>query len=287
MKKISKYFFIILQYCVPHHALSRFTGILAKSEIYWIKNILIKSFLFFFKVNLSEAEYSNLNNYKSFNDFFTRKLKKDAREIDLSSNKIISPVDGNVSEAGNIDDGKIIQAKGKYYTLSNLIAGDIDLLNLFNKGKFVTIYLAPKDYHRVHMPYDGKLIKTIYIPGRLFSVNKMTVESVNNLFARNERLVCFFQTENGPMILVMVGAMIVCGINTVWKMPNPNGKIQITQHNLHLFKGQEVGSFNLGSTVILISQENILWADELTSGNDIKLGESIATFIEREVDLNL
>lgn len=287
MKKIFKYSFVILQFCIPKRHLSRITGVLAKSEIKWVKNTLIKIFLLFFKVNLMEAEYKELCEYKSFDAFFTRKLKSNARIINMSPSKIISPVDGSISELGRIEHEKLIQAKGKYYSLFNLLAGDNDLISIFRKGKFMTIYLAPKDYHRVHMPYDGRLVKTIYIPGKLFSVNQATVESLNNLFAKNERLVCFFETKNGPMILILVGAMIVCGINTVWNMPKVEGEIQTIKHDIYLSKGQEMGSFSLGSTVILLSQENVNWESELIGGYDITLGKPIGTLKEEEDDLIL
>lgn len=283
MREISKKLFIILQLCIPQHGLSRITSLLAKSEIFWVKNILIKTFLYFFKVNLSESEHNKLDEFRSFNDFFTRKLKEEAREIDDRLNKLISPVDGSISELGSIENDKLIQAKGKYYSLSSLLAADSSLTNIFREGDFMTIYLAPKDYHRVHMPCDGRLLKTIYIPGKLFSVNQITVESVNNLFAKNERLVCLFDTKNGPMLLILVGAMIVCGINTIWKMPKPEGKIQTLEHDIYLSKGQEMGSFSLGSTVILLfPQRSINWENELVSGSDIKLGSPIANLKEEE-----
>ena len=197
-----------LQRVVPQHGLSRFIGRVAASEQPWIKNLFIRQFARVYGVNLAEAEEDNFDDYRSFNDFFTRALKADARPI---ADGIVCPADGSVSQLGNIDDNRLLQAKGHDYTLQSL-AGRLG--SGFENGTFCTVYLAPSDYHRVHLPYGGTLTDTLAVPGALFSVNAATESTIEGLFARNERLVCRFETEFGPMLVVLVGAMIVASIAT-------------------------------------------------------------------------
>jgi len=251
--------FIAFQYLIPQHFLSRLVARFAESKTF--KKPFINFFIRRYRVDLSEAIIQDPDEFKNFNAFFTRELKADARPLANESAAVVCPADGAVSQIGNIVDNKLLQAKGRYYSVADLLAGDISMAENFQEGVFATIYLSPRDYHRVHMPVAGVLQKTIYVPGDLFSVNQSTAEAVPNLFARNERLVCLFQTDAGPMVLVLVGAMIVAGIDTVWsgQVCPPSGKATIrsvdyTDHNppIELAMGAEMGRFRLGSTAIVL-----------------------------------
>lgn len=269
--------FVLLQYCLPQHAISRLAGKLANTTNPKIKNFLIEKFASHYKVDLSEAQEPNCQNYPTFNQFFTRALKPSARSIDASHHSIVSPADGAISEMGSLTKDKLLQAKGRHYTLNELLADDVALAQEFYNGQFATIYLSPKDYHRVHMPCDGKLVKTIYIPGKLFSVNNATVNRVPNLFARNERLVCAFQTQHGPMLLILVGAMIVSGISVVWEEQAPAADHIVNKYHekpISLKKGEEMGRFHLGSTVIILLPRNAMqWLDSLSSADTVRMGQ--------------
>jgi phosphatidylserine decarboxylase len=283
---LKRQFFIAFQHLVPQHALSRIVGWLADSRIPLIKNTFIRFFAKKYQINMAEAQIENPLDYPTFNAFFTRALKDGARPIDVDDYAIVSPADGAISQIGKIDYGRIVQAKGRGYGLSTLLGGYPHLSDLFKNGYFVTIYLSPRDYHRVHMPIQGTLRETVYIPGDLYSVNQTTAQEVDQLFARNERLVALFDTEAGPMAMVLVGAMIVAGIETVWsgqeapviKKPvikafQPKPETPIT-----LEKGEEMGRFKLGSTVILLfGQDAIDWVDALQENSGVRLGERIAT----------
>ena len=265
------------QYIIPQHVLSKLMFRFARIENVWLKNKFTHWFVKSYQVNLSEALRENVEDYQHFNDFFTRALKPDARKIGLS--EIICPVDGAVSQAGNISHATIFQAKKHYYTVSALLGGDYRA-DQFESGSFATIYLSPKDYHRIHMPYDAKLISMDYIPGDLFSVNKSTAEGVENLFARNERVVCYFQTQFGLCAFVLVGAIFVGSMQTVWEgqiNPPYQRKVQhfdYTNKDINLKKGDEMGRFNMGSTVIMLmpSQDNSL---NLSAGQAVRMGESL------------
>ena len=228
--------FTTLQQFVPQQKISKAAGRLAASRHPWVKRAFIRSFAKAYDVSLDEYERQSLNAYESFNDFFTRELQDDARTIDTTVNGIVSPADGMISQLGQINDHKLLQAKGRDYDIGQLLADNADG-DYFADGSFATVYLAPSNYHRVHMPFDGTLIKTRYVPGTLFSVNNTTAANVPDLFARNERLVCMFDTAYGKAAVVMVGAMIVAGIETV-----ATGKItrttdiQLEQHNIKLEK---------------------------------------------------
>lgn len=272
--------FVLSQYLVPQHSLSRLVGWFASTEINWIKNTFIEKFAAKFDVNMDEALEEDLRAYKSFNDFFTRALKDGARPI--SDDKIVSPADGAISQLGEIELGRCFQAKGRDFGVNELLGGDAERAEPFMKGDFATIYLSPKDYHRVHMPCDGVLKETVYVPGDLFSVNPATAEGVDGLFARNERLVCMFETEHGPMAMVLVGAMIVAGIETVWSgqvCPLPK-KAQVQKYDggeIRLKKGEEMGRFKLGSTVILcFPPDTIDFNDEIKAESPLKMGQGIA-----------
>lgn len=274
--------FIASQYLVPHHSLSRLTGMLAESEFGPIRNTFIRQFATRFKVDMSEAERESLSDYRNFNDFFTRALKADARTFPEAADAFACPVDGAVSQIGRIEEGRIFQAKGQSFTATELLGGDDQQAHYYQNGHFATLYLSPRDYHRIHMPCAGKLLRTTFVPGRLFSVNTVTAENVPRLFARNERLVCEFETEQGRMIMVLVGAMIVASIETTWAGVVAPYQRQIQQHHydepdLHLSRGEEMGRFRLGSTVILLLPENSLtWSADLTSGSPVRLGQTLS-----------
>lgn len=281
---IKKNLFIAFQYLVPQHLLSRIVGKIAASEIYWLKNLFITKFIKQFGINMQEAKLKNADDFASFNEFFTRELEDGARTFSDQENGILSPADGAVSQIGDIKDGRIFQAKGQDYSLLELLGGDKALSDEFMGGKFTTIYLSPKDYHRVHMPTTGTLRKLVYIPGDLFSVNQTTAENVPRLFARNERAVAIFDTNQGPMAMVLVGAMIVAAIETVWagRITPPSRQIKTTDYTntqpIELLKGVEMGQFLLGSTVVLcFAEDSINWAEKLTAESPLKVGEIIAS----------
>ena len=272
------------QYILPHHPLSRLMGQLTHSENKIWKNFFIKQIASHYGVNMEEAIDSDINAYPSFNHFFTRALKPGARTIASNAGDIACPADGAVSQAGNITDGNIIQAKGQSYTAVDLLGGDEQRAAPFKNGKFTTIYLSPKDYHRLHMPLDGTLREMIHVPGRLFSVNAATANSVPRLFARNERVVAIFDTEIGPMALVLVGAIFVASIETVWhgEVTPPTAKsIQTWQYKddaPQLKRGEELGRFNMGSTIIALFGENAMnWEEAFVAGEKVQLGEKIGT----------
>lgn len=272
--------FITFQHIVPQHLLSRSVGYLAASENTFVKNTFIKNFAAKYQINMAEALEENPLAYKSFNDFFTRALKPNARPIASDSKAIISPADGAISQIGAITADKIFQAKGHDYSVTTLLGGNEQRAAAFVGGQFATVYLSPKDYHRVHMPFMGKLTQMIYVPGDLFSVNTTTAENVPNLFARNERVVCLFDTEVGQMAVVLVGAMIVAGIATAWAGNlAPQGKNVITTNydgSITLKKGDELGCFYLGSTAIVLFGANVMqWRDGLSATNPVRMGEAM------------
>ena len=278
--RLKKQIFIQAQRVVPQHQLSRVVGKLAASEHRLIKNTVIQAFKAQYGIDMSIAEQSNALKYKSFNEFFTRSLKDGVRRIDLDANAIVSPADGAISQLGQIEQGEIFQAKGQSFSVEKLIA-DPQLAEPFKQGQFATVYLSPKDYHRVHMPFAGTLTETLYVPGELFSVNQITAENIPGLFARNERMVCLFDTELGRMAVVLVGAMIVAGIETVATgKVKPSGRLELNQHNLFLEKGAELGRFYLGSTaVILFEQDKIAWDTALTANSVVVMGQKMGHLV--------
>lgn len=249
---------VLPQYLIPQHSLSVIMHKLTRCQWHWFKNLFIKFICWKFKVDLNEAKTADLAAYNSFNAFFTRELKTGVREVVAGDDVLVSPVDGAISQLGDITDGRIIQAKGHDYSIRDLLGGDAELASQFEGGQFATIYLSPRDYHRIHMPLSGQLTKMRYVPGKLFSVNPLTARTVPNLFARNERVVTVFETEFGPLVQVLVGAIFVGSMETVWQgmITPPYGK-QImdwdyTNQSLRFNKGDEMGRFNMGSTVVLL-----------------------------------
>ena len=272
--------FVFSQYIIPQHALSRLVGWFASTKIEFIKSFFIKNFAKKFGINMAEAKIEDLDAFASFNDFFTRELKDGARPI--ADTKLVSPADGAVSQLGKIELGRVFQAKGRDFSVTELLGGDSDRAEPYLNGDFTTIYLSPKDYHRVHMPCAGTLIETVYVPGDLFSVNPATAQGVDGLFARNERLVCMFETEHGPMAMVLVGAMIVAGIETVWSgqvcpLPKEAQVQKFDGKKIKLEKGEEMGRFKLGSTVVLcFPQDAIKFKEEIMATSPLQMGQALA-----------
>jgi phosphatidylserine decarboxylase len=274
------------QYVLPHHALSRMLSILTHCENNAWKNLFIKQIISYYGVNMDEALEQDINAYKSFNHFFTRELKPGARPLTSGKNAIACPADGLVSQAGDVSDGNIFQAKGKNFTATDLLGGSAERAKPFNNGIFTTIYLAPKDYHRLHMPLTGTLREMVHIPGRLFSVNTATTNSVPGLFARNERVAAIFDTGSGPMALVLVGAIFVSSIETVWHgvvTPPSIKSVQSWRYQDNaptLQIGEEMGRFNMGSTIIvLFGKGKAQWASDLKADKVVKVGEIIGKAI--------
>lgn len=274
--------FIRLQHLIPQHGLSRAAGWLASTDNKLLKNTFINWFVKRYNVDMSLAAEENPLAYNCFNDFFTRALKPGARPIHSATDAIVCPADGAISQLGKIVDGRIFQAKGQSYTALELLGGDETLAAEFADGSFATVYLSPRDYHRVHMPYTGKLRAMVSIPGELFSVNTVTAENVPRLFARNERAVAIFDTDLGPMAVVLVGAMIVAGIETVWDgqiAPFASRDIATSLYpyqNITLNKGDEMGRFKLGSTaIVLFAKDKILWDEKFSAGTPTKMGEQM------------
>ena len=274
--KLKKQIFIQTQKVVPQQQLSRVVGKVAASENPIIKNIVIQAFKAQYGIDMSIAEQTDALKYKSFNDFFTRALKDGVRDIDQDASSIVSPADGAISQLGKIQNGDVFQAKGQSFSVDKLI-GDTQLATPFVNGEFATVYLSPKDYHRVHMPFAGTLTETLYIPGELFSVNQTTAENIPGLFARNERMVCLFDTELGRMAVVLVGAMIVAGIETVATgKVKPTGRIELHHHDLVLEKGAELGRFYLGSTaVVLFEKDKMNWDAQFQANSAVVMGEAL------------
>lgn len=270
------------QYLIPQHLLSVTMHRLANSRVTWFKKAFIHFIVSRYRVNVSEAAETDLSTYSSFNDFFTRALRTGIRPIAKGDNIMTSPVDGAISQIGKINAGRIIQAKGRDYSVVELLGGDIALAEQFEQGQFATIYLSPKDYHRIHMPLDGKLKQMRYIPGKLFSVNPRTARAVPKLFARNERVVTVFETEQGPLVMVLVGAIFVGSMETVWagKITPAYGN-EIKEWNYEgdqapLDKGEEMGRFNMGSTVVLLLPKTMQpFKSDIHAESLIKLGEAM------------
>ncbi len=277
--------FVLSQYVTPQLMVSRFAGRLADHDSNpALKNRVIKWFIGRYGVNMSEAAESDPTAYPSFNAFFTRALKPGLRPIAEGEKTLVSPVDGAISQLGQVSNDRVFQAKGQSFSLTELLGGDTQWANTFADGEFSTIYLSPKDYHRIHMPLAGTLREMVYIPGKLFSVNPVTAENVPNLFARNERVACIFDTEAGPMALVLVGAMIVGSVETVWSgvVAPGNGEVTTTRYEgdeaRAFAKGEEMGRFRLGSTVVMVMPKGAAtWNDDQVAGKTVRMGEPFGT----------
>lgn len=267
-------------YVLPHHAISWCIFKLARIRWRPFKNLAIRIYTQLHRVNLQEAVITDRYEYESLNAFFTRALKPESRPLDHDSDNWVCPVDGTVSQAGEIRDGRIFQAKGHDYSLLELLGGDAATADLLDDGHFATLYLSPRDYHRIHMPADADLVSMTYIPGRLFSVADHTVQAVPRLFARNERVVCRFETRHGPMVMVLVGAINVSATETVWHglVTTRGGAMKTYDYrrgDVSLRRGEEMGRFNLGSTVILITAAPFEWNAGIKAGAPVLMGTGI------------
>lgn len=275
---------IAFQYVMPQHYLTQIAGWLAKQKWGAITHLIIRLFAKKYQINMQEAAKPNFDDYESFNQFFIRQLTENARPINQNPQALCLPADGKISQIGKIDNNLLLQAKGHYFTLKDLLAGDDALAQSFEQGDFVITYLSPRDYHRVHMPCDATLRKMIYVPGDLFSVNPFLNTHIPHLFARNERVICVFDTKIGPMVQILVGATITASISTCWAgIVNPPRINQVkTWHYegesaIQLYKGQEMGAFQLGSTVInLFAKDQIKFADYLEQDVSVRMGEILA-----------
>jgi phosphatidylserine decarboxylase len=276
-------FKVYSQYLLPKQALTAFAGWVASRQRGSVTTALIRWFVGKYQVNMAEAANPDITSYLSFNDFFTRALRPDARP--LAAAALVCPVDGAISQFGPIAGEQIFQAKGHQYSTTALVGGDAALAEQFRGGSFATIYLSPRDYHRIHMPCDGRLLRMIYVPGDLFSVNPVTARGVPGLFARNERVVCVFDTAQGPMVLTLVGATIVGSMATVWHGVLPReGAVREWHYNSQtphvlLKKGDEMGRFLLGSTVVLLFPQGPLQFNPgWQPGGPVRLGDAMANF---------
>jgi phosphatidylserine decarboxylase len=278
------YLFALPQYVLPQHLLSAVMERLSRSRCRWLKDPLIRWFASRYRIDWEEARFRSPGAYPDFNTFFTRALRPGVRPVDPTPGALVSPVDAVVSQAGTAEGERLYQAKGGTFDLVRLLGGSAARAAPFRGGSFVTLYLSPRDYHRIHMPLAGTLEEMVCVPGRLFSVNPATTRVVPELFARNERVVVFFETEVGPLALVLVGAVFVGSIETVWhgsvtpprrpevcRWEYPAGGVELT-------KGQEMGRFNMGSTVIvLVGKERADWIPDLAPGRRVRVGEGIGS----------
>lgn len=272
---------------LPHALLSRAVRQATRWRTRWWKNLLIRLFVRRFNVDMTEAEQPDATTYPDFNAFFTRALKAGIRPLPAAVEAIACPVDGRVSQAGAIDRDRILQAKGHDYSLTTLLGGDAQRAAAFSGGEFATLYLSPRDYHRIHMPSTATLLETVYVPGRLYSVAPHTTRAIPGLFARNERLVCVFETGSGPMAMVLVGAIFVSCMETIWSgivNPRMRQQLQATRHDrpgmpaVRLQRGAEMGRFNMGSTVILLfGPGQARWSEALRAGAPVSMGQLIGT----------
>jgi phosphatidylserine decarboxylase len=276
--------FVTSQYLLPKKALTRLAGAFASAEAGALTTAAIRWFVNHYGVNMAEAVEPRIEHYKTFNDFFTRALKPGARPVAAAD--LICPIDGAISQFGRIERDQIFQAKGHRYSSTALLAGDAELARRFDDGEFVTLYLSPKDYHRIHMPCDGRLRRMVYVPGDLFSVNPTTARGVPGLFARNERVVCLFDGPRGPFVLVLVGATIVGSMATVWhgvvNPPRPGivRRWDYDDAGIALQQGDEMGRFLLGSTVVMLFPKDSLrfnasWAPE----RGVCMGEPMGEYL--------
>lgn len=276
-QKFLKFLFEVM----PHHAVSRVVYLITRLHGPQVSP-LIAWFVKRYGVDMDDAEESDIGYYRTFNEFFTRPLKHGIRPIAAGDNTLACPCDGVVSQAGSIRSGAIVQAKGRGYSVRELLGDDRELTKQFADGRFATIYLAPRHYHRLHMPMDANLVRMIHVPGRLYSVADWTVREIPRLFARNERLVCCFDSAAGPFVMVLVGAMNVSAIETVWSGLVAHGR-KISEYDYshtrkEISKGAEMGRFNMGSTLILLTGNSIEWLPHLAPGYELKMGQLIGHF---------
>ena len=269
------------QFIIPQHTLTRIVYHITRCKFSLLKNFLIRIFIFYFKIDMEQACSKEITSYKDFNHFFTRKIKSNLRPV--TNTGIACPVDGTISQLGQIDGKNLIQAKGHFFNLANLVTSEDEAMK-FDNGNFITLYLSPRDYHRIHMPIDGQLYKMLHVPGRLFSVNPASTRIIKNLFSRNERVVCLFDTIIGPMAIIMVGALFVGSVDTVWA-----GTVTSRKSNsisnwsyfedgdvVNLKRGEELGRFNMGSSVIVLFGPGVMnWESGYKPGNPVLMGSRL------------
>jgi phosphatidylserine decarboxylase len=289
MSKFLAWPFVLLQCLLPKHLLTALVFRIARIRIASIKNFLIRRFVDIYDVDVEEADLPVPDGYPSFNDFFTRRLVDGARPIDSATNSIVSPVDGTVSAVGRLDADMLLQAKGRHYSLSDLLMSDIEDAERYRNGSFATLYLAPHNYHRVHCPLDASLVAMRYVPGALYSVNAATVSLMPNLFTRNERLICHFDSSASPIILIFVGAMHVGSISTPWTgllRPRRRGVVQDLDilkqgHPVEVAQGDLLGWFNMGSTVIvLLPPGSCELSLDAGAGEAVRMGQAIGRILQ-------
>ena len=275
--------FVLFQYLIPQHGLSRLIHFVSRIRTTWFKNSLIRGFSWLYAVDTDEARMRVPDDYPTFNAFFTRSLKTGARALPAEPLTLVSPVDGTISQIGSIEGGALFQAKGFQFSVEQLL-DDPEATDAFDRGTFATIYLAPYNYHRIHMSVSGNLEEMRYLPGRLFSVNQATVASVPRLFARNERVACRFATPAGAMAMVLVGALNVGSIETVWggeiapASPRKPSLRRYRKGSVSLARGSEMGRFNMGSTVVLLfAPGRVVLNHNLESGQVLRMGQPLAT----------
>jgi len=279
---------VSLQRLLPARLIGNAVYHLSRIEIVWIKNALINGFSWLYDVNTGEAENPVPDGYQSFNHFFSRNLQEGARQFDTGPDNFLAPADGTIAQLGKAHEGLLIQAKGVEFSASDLL-GDEQLAADLADASFATIYLAPYNYHRLHMPIDGELVQTLFIPGLLYSVNARTTAAVPGLYAINERLVCQFQSPAGPFAMVLVGAMNVASISTAWggEIPSPKDYRIQRQHYSGssapmLKQGEYMGHFNMGSTVVMLGPENLSeWDSSLTTGDSIEVGSKLGSIVNK------
>jgi len=275
------------QYLLPQHLLSRSMHWLTRRQAGPLKDAVVKRFIRAFDVDMQEAQQPDPSHYATFNAFFTRALRPGSRPLSTDHDAVASPVDGTVSQLGSIDDGRLFQAKGHDFGLTDLLGGNPADSAAYENGSFATLYLSPRDYHRIHIPLDAELRRMIYIPGRLFAVKPSTVRTVPGLFARNERVACLFESTAGPMAVILVGAIFVGSIETVWSgeltptSPRTPANWDYPDASKLFHKGDEIGRFNMGSTVILLfANGRTHWDPQLCAGSKVRMGQTIATMTQ-------
>lgn len=286
----------LLMHLLPHHLLSRLMLYATRLRVVFLKNLFIDHFTRLYNIDLSQAVLENRDDYASFNAFFTRELKPELRPLETDPNAIVCPADGTISQFGKILAGELIQAKGKNFTLVNLLGLGQQDHKHFERGEFATIYLSPADCHRLYMPMDGTLTRMVHVPGRLFSVNQQSAETIPDLFARNERVIVYFQTSVGMMAFIMVGAIFVSSIETVWSgvvTPPSSQCIRSWNYPQHgegsvtLKKGEEVGRFNMGSTVILLFEEDAMaWSKDAACGKTVQFNQLLGHVTNPSADFD-
>lgn len=282
----SDYLKSLLLYPLPQHLISRVIYFLTRRRTR-LKNPAIRWFIRRFRIDMSEAVEQDIERYPTFNAFFTRAIKPELRPIAGEREAVASPVDGIISQLGTIESGRIIQAKNHDYSALELLGGKDEWARTFENGRFITLYLAPSNYHRIHMPHDGRLRHMLHVPGRLFSVAPHTVRAIPRLFARNERIISYFDGSMGPFALALVGALNVAAIETVWHglvTPPQSGSIRqydYADKEIFLAKGGEMGRFNMGSTVILLATPQVTWEPSLRPGQAVRMGQKLAAIKAR------